>query len=167
MILFEEKVKENKKEFLAKVFEICDLLKIPVADWLMFVFWFETAHTFDHRIQNKATRATGLLQFMPKTAISLGTTIDELKEMTNVEQLEYVYLYLKPYANRMKSFVDLYCAVFYPAAIGKPDTYLISSDLVAKQNPIFDNNKDLDITKSEIRATLLSQVPERYKHLFT
>lgn len=166
MILFEEKIKENKKEFLIKVFEICDLLKIPVADWLMFVFWFETAHTFDHRIQNKATKATGLLQFMPKTAISLGTTVDELKEMTNVEQLEYVYLYLKPYANRIHSFVDLYLAVFYPVAIGKPDSFTITADIISKQNPIFDTNRDLDITKAEIKQVLFSQVPGRYKHLF-
>lgn len=166
MILYEEKVKQNRPQFIKRIYEICDLLKVPEADWLMFVINFETAGTFDPAIQNKTTKATGLIQFMPSTAKSLGTTVDELKLMSNVEQLEYVYLYLKQYAGKFKSFVDLYLSVFYPVAIGKPDTYTITSDIISKQNPIFDNNKDLDITKAEIKQTLLSRVPERLKHLF-
>jgi hypothetical protein len=65
-----------------------------------------------------------------------------------------------------KDFVDLYCGIFWPAAVGKPDTFRITSDIVAKQNPLFDINKDADIEKSEIRAALLKQIPIQYKSYF-
>jgi len=55
--------------------------------------------------------------------------------------------------------------VFYPAAIGKPD-YVITKDIVAKQNKIFDLNKDLDISVKEIETVLRRQIPKKYKHLF-
>jgi uncharacterized lipoprotein YehR (DUF1307 family) len=42
-------------------------------------------------------------------------------------------------------------------------SYTIKSDIVAIQNPIFDLNKDLDITKEEIQQALLKQVPNKYK----
>lgn len=165
MILFEWKVKENRKAFVKRVFELADYLQIPEADWLMFLFDFETAHTFEHRIQN-SIGATGLIQFTPSTARYLGTSTEALKNMSNVEQLDWVQKHLAPFRGRYRSFVDLYLAVFWPAAVGKPDSYTITKDIVAKQNPIFDRNKDLDITKAEIKETLFKQIPNRYKHLF-
>ena len=58
--------------------------------------------TFSPSIRNKGTKATGLIQFMPKTAIGLGTTIDELAGMTQVQQMDYVYTYFKSYTGRLK-----------------------------------------------------------------
>ena len=37
---------------------------------------------------NKFTNATGIIQFMPATAKGLGTTIEEIKEMDALEQLD-------------------------------------------------------------------------------
>lgn len=163
-MIFENLIKDNKEAFLAKVAEVAGFLEVK-PEWLMFVMYFETAHTLNSHIQNKIG-ATGLIQFMPATAKGLGTTTDALKKMSNVEQLSFVQKHLSRFRGRYKSFVDLYCAIFWPAAVGKPDTYRITSDQVAAQNPIFDLNKDKDITKSEIRIALLKQIPNEYQHYF-
>lgn len=163
-MIFEELIKKNRPEFIDKVKHIANNLGVK-PEHLMFVMWFETAHTLNHKIQNKI-RATGLIQFMPKTAFELGTSVEELKAMSNLEQLDYVEKYLKRFKGKLKDYVDLYCAVFYPAAVGKADCFRITSDKIAQQNPIFDLNKDLDITKAEIRTALLKQIPNNYREYF-
>lgn len=164
-MIFEELIKQNRTLFVQKVNKICSDLGIE-PNWLMLTMWFETAGTLDHRIVNKISGATGLIQFMPNTAKQLGTTTEQLRNMTNVEQLDYVHKYLKAYKGRMKNWLDVYCAVFWPAAIGKSDDYVITSDIVAKQNPVFDLNKDLDIHKWEIRQALKNRIPNPYKKYF-
>jgi hypothetical protein len=164
-MIFEQLIKENKKEFVEAVINVASFLMVK-PEHLMFLMWFETGHTLDHRIQNRIG-ATGLIQFMPQTARFLGTTTDKLKAMSNVEQMEYVKKHLGIFRGRYKDFVDLYCGIFWPAAVGKPDSYRITSDIVAKQNPLFDINKDGDIEKSEIRQALLRQIPSEYKTYFS
>lgn len=163
-MIFEQLIRENKKEFVEAVINVASFLKVK-PEHLMFLMWFETGHTLDHRIQNRIG-ATGLIQFMPQTARFLGTTTDKLKDMSNVEQMEYVKQHLGIFRGRYKDFVDLYCGIFWPAAVGKPDSYRITSDIVAKQNPLFDINKDGDIEKAEIRTALLKQIPQEYKMYF-
>lgn len=162
-MIFEEYVKENKERFISKVKEISELLSIN-PEWLMFTMWFESR--LKANAINPKSMAVGLIQFMPSTAKALGTSTDGLLKMSNIEQLDYVYKYLKPYKGRMKSWIDVYLAVFYPAAIGKGDDYVIKSDLVAKQNPIFDINKDLDISVAEIKKVLQEHIPKEYRYLF-
>ncbi len=161
-MIFENLITQNRTAFIVKLSEISKTLKIK-PEWLMFVMWFETAHTLDHTIQNKVTKATGLIQFMPATAQQLGTTIPALMEMSNVSQLEYVRRYFTTYAGRMKDWLDVYLVVFYPVLVGKPDSYTIDRTIVAKQNPIFDLNKDLKIEKGEIRQALLKQMSNEVK----
>jgi hypothetical protein len=163
-MIFEHLIKENKEAFTQKVKDICQNLAID-PDWLMLVMWFETARTFRADIVNPISGATGLIQIMPKTARSLGTTTEALKNMSNVEQLDYVLAYLRPYKGRMRSWVDVYLAVFYPKAMGKPD-FVITSDIVAKQNRVFDLNRDLDITVKEIETALRKSIPEQYKKYY-
>jgi hypothetical protein len=163
-MIFDEYIKENLVEFTEKEKKVSRYLWVA-QEHLRFVMWFESR--LNPRAQNPTTKATGLIQFMPATAISLGTTIDELMEKSNVEQLEYVKKFLSPFRVEFQDFVDLYCAIFWPAAVGKPDTYVITPGIVAKQNPLFDIDKDGDIEKSEIRIALLKQIPTQYKYLFT
>ena len=163
-MIFEHLIKENKEAFTQKVKDICQNLAID-PDWLMLVMWFETARTFRADIVNPISGATGLIQIMPKTARSLGTTTEALKNMSNVEQLDYVLAYLRPYKGRMRSWVDVYLAVFYPKAMGKPD-FVITSDIVARQNRVFDLNRDLDITVKEIETALRKSIPEQYKKYY-
>ena len=159
---FEEYIKDNKIEFTEKVNNISGELGID-PNWLMFVMWFESK--LNPQAVNPISSAVGLIQFMPSTARSLGTTTDVLKHMNNVQQLDYVLAYLRPYKGRMRSWVDVYLAVFYPKAMGKPD-FVITSDIVARQNRVFDLNRDLDITVKEIETVLRKSIPEQYKKYY-
>lgn len=165
-MIFEELIKDNKATFIAKVVSVASFLGVQ-PEWLMFLMWFETGHTLDPAVRNKVSGATGLIQFMPSTARFLGTTCDKLAAMTNVRQMDFVRKHLGIFKGRYKTWVDLYCGIFWPAAVGKPDTYRITPDIVAKQNPLFDINKDGDIEKAEIRAALLKQIPAQYQQYFT
>ena len=91
---FEEFVIQNRQEFVSKVRDICDKLNID-PEWLMFVMYFESAHTFRPDKVNSISGATGLIQFMPSTARALGTTTNALKKMTNIEQLSSNYKQVK------------------------------------------------------------------------
>jgi hypothetical protein len=163
-MIFEELIQENKDAFIIKVYQVALYLGVK-PEHLMFLMWFETGHTLNSHIQN-SIGAIGLIQFMPATARFLGTTTEALKVMSNVEQMDYVQKHLGIFRGKYKDWVDLYCGIFWPAAVGKPDTFRITSDIVAKENPLFDINKDGEIEKSEIRTALLKQIPEEYKQYF-
>ncbi|MGD9930130.1 MAG: transglycosylase SLT domain-containing protein [Mangrovibacterium sp.] len=163
-LIYANKVTANREQFLEKVKYLSDKLGID-PNWLMYVMNFESG--LNHRAQNSTSGATGLIQFMPATAAHLGTTTADLLQMSNVEQLDYVYQYLRPYRGDMESLVDVYLAVFFPAAIGKPGEYVfrtssLSAAIIAKQNPIFDLNKDQVLTKSEVEVKILANVPYEY-----
>ena len=155
-----DRIKENVLAFAQKVKAISVLLKIE-PNWLMAVMWHESK--LNSKVQNPFGSATGLIQFLSTTAKGLGTTIEGLKTMSNVQQLEYVYKYLKPYAGRMTDLTETYLAVFYPQAMGKPDSFEFPSNVV-KWNPIFDRfPKDGQLTKGEIRKHLESYFPDLKK----
>lgn len=165
-LIYSYLVKNNKAEFLAKVEDVSNKLKID-PNALMAVMYIETAGTFSPSIQNPYSHATGLIQFMPATANGIGTTIDALRGMNNVEQLDYVYKYLKPYRGKMDNWLDTYFAVFFPAAIGKPDTYVmqarnLSAAIVAQQNPGYDLNNDNQVTRKEVETALLAKIKPEY-----
>ncbi len=136
IMIFDTYIVENKEEFIKKVNSISAQLGIK-ADWLMAVMAIESK--INPKDVNPYSGATGLIQFMPNTAKDLGTTTNALKDMTNVQQLDYVYKYLTPYKGKMNKFTDVYLAVFYPAAIGKPDTHVIGAvgSKLAEQNRIY------------------------------
>jgi hypothetical protein len=117
----------------------------------------------ESRVNPKAVNiksgATGLIQFMPKTAISLGTTVEALRQMSAVEQLDYVYLYYKSVGVRPgMDAEDLYLATFMPAAMGKPDNTVLGqkgaggfSGQVYAQNAGIDKNGTGSITIADIK----------------
>jgi len=130
-------------------------------DILMDIFHAES--TLDPAKRNPKTKATGLIQFMPETAIQYGTNVDALRKMSAVQQLDYVYKYLKPYKGRINTFEDAYFSVFYPSAIKKDDDYVLGEKnrrIVAIQNSGYDVNKDEVLTRGEV----LSNLYERYPH---
>lgn len=130
-------------------------------DWLMQVMWSESR--LNPAAVNPISKATGLIQFMPATAKSLGTSVDALKSMTAVQQLEFVRKYFLPYKGKMKSYYDVYAVVFFPALIGKPDTWVLqtarlSPGVIAKQNPVVNVNKDDKITVAEFKEYVYNSV---------
>lgn len=96
-------------------------------DSLMKIIFLES--NFNPQAKN-ASGATGLIQFMPATAKNLGTSSEELLKMSAEEQLTYVEKYLLSVKGNkeIKSFLDAYLLVFYPYAIGKPDSYVFGSE---------------------------------------
>jgi hypothetical protein len=120
------------------------------ANDLMACMAFETGETFSPAKRNPKSDATGLIQFMPATAKALGTTTDELAGMTDVAQLEYVRRYFKPF-HGLRTLEDLYMAILWPKAVGKPDDFVLFSapSVQFKQNSGLDKNKDKSVTKRE------------------
>ncbi|MDT0643689.1 transglycosylase SLT domain-containing protein [Zunongwangia sp. F363] len=167
MLIYEENVPASyRTAFVAKVREISTRLGIN-PNWLMAIINWESARSFSSSIRNPYTNATGLIQFMPDTAIDLGTTIDRLARMTAVEQLDWVYKYYVRYRSKLKSYTDLYLTTFYPAAVGKAASYVLGSTAyrvrrIAEQNSSFDNNGDMKITKGEIESDMLEKIPANW-----
>lgn len=120
--------------------------------WLYKVIWIESR--LDPKAVNKKSGATGLIQWIPSSAIACGTTTKELYNMSVSEQLDYVKIYLKLALNgkKAKCFTDLYLAVFSPNAVGKSDSYVIGHkhSRVVSLNKNF-MNKDSTITRKDIR----------------
>lgn len=161
-LIFEDKIPANKEAFKEKVIKIANDLKID-PNWLMMVFWKESK--FDHKIQNKDTRATGLIQIRPETAKGLGTTVDALKSMSNVEQLDYVYKYYYPYRNYITKAEDLYLITFYPNAdkkhagtLSKPDDWVFPNHVYLVNKGV-DVNKDGKLTIADVRQWFWKDIP--------
>lgn len=123
----------------------------------MAVMDFETGGTFSSSVRNAAgSGATGLIQFMPSTARALGTTTEELAQMSRSEQMVYVEKYFDQFADKIRGgqVDDVYMAVLWPKAIGKPDGYVIfrQGTTAYTQNAGLDTNKDGTVTKFEAAA---------------
>lgn len=167
-LLFINLVRYNPDQFSAKVRDIANNLGID-PDWLMMCMYIESG--LNHQAQNRYSNATGLIQFMPSTAAVLGTSTASLLAMSNVEQMDYVYQYLRSYQWKMLSFVDVYFAIFFPAAMGKADDWVLqtshlSAGLIAGQNGIYDLDGNNEITVGEVKQAILSKVPDSVQEEF-
>lgn len=167
-MLYEEKITENRSAFLSRLSAICRELNID-PDWLLAVMYSESG--LNHRAVNPNGGATGLIQFMPATALALGTTTDALKNMSNTEQLTFVRQFLYPYRYQIKSYADLYMAVFFPAALGKDETWVLqtarlSAAKIAAANRIFDLDANGILTVCEVREAFLRRLPEELRERF-
>jgi hypothetical protein len=166
-LLYIDKVKTNQQEFADNVISIARSLGVH-PDWLMAAMNFESE--MDPTAINPKSGAGGLIQFMPTTAIALGTTVPDLVSKSNIEQLDYVYRYFLPYANQMHRYLDVYLAIFFPYAVGAAKSFVIQTDKlsasqIAKANPIFDINRDGKITVKEVEKIILGRDPELKKKL--
>jgi hypothetical protein len=116
---------------------------------LMACMYFESR--LDPKSINPVSGASGLINFMPSTAIGLGATIEAIRAMTAIEQLELVEKYFAPYAGRLRTLADVYAAIFAPKAIGQADDFVLyaSPSAAYVQNRALDINNDGKITKAE------------------
>lgn len=127
------------------------------ADDLMTCIAWESGRSFRPDIRNMAgSGATGLIQFMPSTARGLGTTTDALAAMSAEDQLNFVWKYFEPFKGRLKTLSDLYMAILWPKAVGKPESFVLwdkgAMPTTYRQNAGLDGNKDGRITKAEAAA---------------
>lgn len=163
---FKPKAKDITKEFCQKVIDISKEIGCAPDD-LMTVINLETGGTFSPSVQNKDTKATGLIQFMPNTAASLGTTTEKLAKMSAIEQLDYVKKYLINVKNTRKitgsiDATTLYCLIFWPEAATKEDSFVIAKNDHDKTEDTYDLNKSLDTNKDDVitRSDLRTRVAE-------
>ncbi len=150
-------LKKHGPEFVKEVHAMAARLGVK-PEWILATMKNESR--MDPAIRNKNGGATGLIQFMPATAKALGTSTDALAKMSATEQLKYVEKFYAPFKGKLKSGTDLYLATFWPAAVGKADTYKIGGAEVARVNPAFDLNKNGQITAGEFRDYYQRRFPE-------
>ena len=165
MLLFEEKVTQNRTAFIARVKQLAKTFNAN-PNWFMALFNSETGGTFKADTYNRSgSGAVGLIQFMPRTAQDLGATTSFLASLSNVAQLDWVEKYIRRQLVNIglmaiKDYDDLYLLVFYPVAVGKPDAYTIPlSGIGYRQNAGIDVNKDGVITVADFKAFIRSKIP--------
>lgn len=130
-------------------------------DWLMACIAWESGETFSAKVKNKAgSGATGLIQFMPKTAIGLETTTAALAAMTAEDQIRYVYKYFRPWAGKIDNLADCYMCILLPKMVGKPDDAVMFAGEGAsyRQNSGLDSDRDGKVTKLEAAAKVLAKL---------
>lgn len=102
--------------------------------WLANIIHLESGG--NPQARNPTSAATGLIQFMPKTAQGMGTTIDAIYQMNGRQQMPLVEQYFVNIIKRygpLDSQEKVIAAVFYPAYINKP--LAVMSAKVQAQNP--------------------------------
>jgi D-alanyl-D-alanine carboxypeptidase len=138
------------KAFIDKVKSVAQSLNCNYID-LLACMANETGATYDPALVN-SIGATGLIQFVPPTAKALGTTTDALKELSRVDQLDWVLKFYQYFKFTSKAptpkLQDLYNCIFWPAAVGKPDDYIIAP---AGSN-VANQNKSLQSSNGSITA---------------
>ena len=148
--------------FYNKVVEISKRIGCDPND-LMGVMYSES------RINSKSTNsigATGLIQFIPSTAKSLGTTCDQLRNMSPEEQLVYVEKYLQRQKSKAKipdgqkiGRGTLYALVFLPAFANR-DVLTSQGEKYYTANKGLDVDKDGKITKSDLDKRVQNKICE-------
>ena len=157
------KAKPNLSEgFYNKVVEISKRIGCDPND-LMGLMYSESG--LDSRKSN-SIGATGLIQFLPSTAKSLGTTCAALKAMSPEQQLVYVEKFIR--MNKRQAGIrgeqrigrgTLYALVFLPARANNNVLTQRGENYYDKNTPLdVDNNGS--ITKSDLNARICSKIRE-------
>lgn len=126
-------------------------------DRLAQIISFESG--FDPQAKNPMSGASGLIQFMPSTAIRLDTTIEAIRAMTDLQQLPLVEKYFKNLAGVIEPR-DLYLAVFMPRFMRHDDSDVISTkgEKVYDQNAGLDTDHDGVLTVGNVRGLIEGRV---------
>ena len=157
--ILEESVQQQlKTKFKTQIDKMLSRLGMPLTTFERILR--KESGIFDPYAINNNTAATGLIQFMPKTAKGLGTTVENLLTMGPEEQLKFVEKYFSSLKggrtiSKDDHGVDWYFLVFYPAAIGKGPDYVIGNEGTAAVNKAYadpDLNERLITRRSVIAA---------------
>lgn len=171
---------------IARVKQMVANLRWPAMaiQWVMGCMAFETGRSFSPA-QTNGIGATGLIQFIPPTAIVYFNTAAQIQamstaqrkqagidacarlaKMTVLEQLEYVEKYFTPYAGKVKSISGLYMCILWPAAAGKADDFVLwtkeKQPTTYKQNAGLDMNLDGTITVGECSHKVVNALVEGF-----
>ena len=105
------KILRDQPNFWIELHAIAKRLDTEPA-WLLNIMASESLFNPKARNGLPGQTAAGLLQFIERTAQSLGTTTEVIRRMSPVEQLRLVEKYLTPFRGRLNSLADVYLAVF-------------------------------------------------------
>ncbi len=153
-------IKKKEATFLTKTKQIAKRINCSYKDLLALM---NSESGLNEKAVNSSSGATGLIQFMPATAKELGTSTEELRKMTALEQLSYVEKYLVK-NKKMAGFKDnekigsgeLYALVFLPARAKREILTDSTEKYYAANAKALDLNKDGKITKTELAQRLRS-----------
>lgn len=109
------------RAFLARWVEICAELEADPRHGLAVM---RAESNFDKGAINCSTAAIGLIQFMPRTLLSLKSNFCRAQKMTDVEQLELVRLYFLPAKGRLRTLTDWYTWTFRPKDMGQSENHV-------------------------------------------
>ena len=150
------KILRDHPNFYIELQTIAKRLRIEPA-WLLNVMASESLLDPTARNGLPGQTATGLLQFIEKTAQRMGTTTEAIKRMSSVEQLRLVEKYLTPFRGHLNSLADVYLAVFRGFIIEGGDASVVAPLVKSKKeqrvyilNRWLDFNDDGKITKGEL-----------------
>lgn len=135
-------------QWARRLIVICRELGIDPAE-LLAVMYVETGHTFRTDARNPKSDASGLIQFMPRTAAALGYTTAQIRAMTGLQQLELIRSYFGPAKGKLHSLADVYTWVFLPARLGRDVlTYRGEVDRKGKLLRYYEGNVALDLNQN-------------------
>ena len=125
-------------DFMTEVGKVASNLGVDTSNLIAIM---KSESSLNPQAVNPVTGASGLIQFMPNTAKSLGTTVEEIRKMTAVQQLPYVEKYFKSVRVQPGSSAGrLYAYVFLP---GRANREVLTQ---AGEN-YYESNKGLDIDR--------------------
>ena len=133
-------------EFRKKVIEICQDLwpndYLAMANNLMALMHLETEGTFDPSKVN-SLGFVGLVQMGAGAREDLNVSKDKLRNMSAVEQLDWVKRYFQLYNNRYKkidSFLEMYLTILRPASVKPEGIDIDDNEIIFKDNGQTSNN---------------------------
>jgi hypothetical protein len=148
--------------FRDKVRAIAAELGVAANDLMACMAW-ESGRSFRADVLNMAgSGAVGLIQFMPDVAQRLGTSAHGAGGDDGRGPAGLGGPLLPPWRARLHGLPDLYMAILWPAAIGKPLGQVLfdKADLTHparyRQNAGLDTDRDGHVTKLEACARVLA-----------
>jgi hypothetical protein len=163
-------IKDESIELLSSLYQVdylvmkSSLTAMQIkASWLLNVIYIES------RFNRNATNSTGTIgyiQFTPSTLKGMG--LNRANFSIDIE-FKATVKHISFYKNRIKSYEDLYLAIFFPKALTKPDSYILATDrfsayTIAKSNPILNLNKDSILTKAEVKRAAFELLPDTLRN---
>lgn len=142
--------KAGGQEFIDAVKAMAERLGASFAG-IMNVMAFES--NLNPAIKNPKSSASGLIQFMKKTAEGMGVTTKELRGMSAIDQLKYVEKYFQGYQKRgmnLNSTWGAYAAVAGPGARTPDDVMYKRGSREYGANKIWDKDGDGVILAREL-----------------
>lgn len=156
-LLFANKINPN----IADIFISRSKRMSTEPDWTTFLSDLESGLS---AYQSNPFGCFSWFQFCPDVAGGNYKTINgkiyyfsDLYKMTDAELLNLSFDYLEEQQKihgRFSTYYDMYFAILYPEAIGKPDDYVLKTST----NNLFDLNKNGSITVGEVKKYLDNRV---------